>query len=731
MQYEFFYLVAESHLHDLIFQLDQAFGCYPEREGKGEYTIMSLLKQQTNILSLFAVVVVFSTSRLVVSAKCSVCGEGKRVGNENAVYVFPGQPGISCIDLQEAGEDGGIPIDQCLFLPNFIEEVCECESMIIGSSNGVASGFKEKCSVCGEGKKVGKDDGIFVFPDQPAISCMDLQKSGEDGRIPLGQCAFLPTLVGVCECEPIVITSIIESSSGLSPSLSPLPTDVVVDNDIIDDLSFTVDNSDDKGDDNNTVFPIPALSQIFSCSVCGISKKVGNLNAVVEFSGEPAVSCSDLQIAGERGLVPMNRCQFLPTLIEGICECVRYNKEYIPFDELGEDISSYVLPLFDDILSLKPLYKEEEGNVFFTTVTLTESPSSNAVVPANNNNNNNDTSDLLSTTGDVSCSVCGKGRKVGDENTMFAFPGQPAVTCKELQIAGEEGSIPLDQCAFYPRVILQVCGCMSVINNEASDDDDTSTNNNTNTIPQLDTLPNNSNSSSSSSNNSNKNLAPVITSVKSSSPITSSPLTTAPIFVTINPVLTSAPVTSAPITLVPITPAPIITAAPVTAILATPTPTTPAPITPVQSIGRDPVTPAPVTPAPIILAPPTLNTITAAPVTPIPTTLAPITLVQSIGRDPITPDPVTPAPIILAQPTLNTIEITPPKLNLIPTISDDNKDYGCEEVVVGGKKGNKKKESPKREGEKGIKKCGKKRKSDGKKYGYVTTKKRGESKKDG
>jgi hypothetical protein len=68
---------------------------------------------------------VFAAFIAVADAQCSVCGDGTKVTNGDAIFVFPGQPAASCTVLQEAGQSGLIPIAQCGFLPPIIS-ICEC-----------------------------------------------------------------------------------------------------------------------------------------------------------------------------------------------------------------------------------------------------------------------------------------------------------------------------------------------------------------------------------------------------------------------------------------------------------------------------------------------------------------------------------------------------------------------------------------------------------------------------
>jgi hypothetical protein len=74
-------------------------------------------------------------------------------------------------------------------------------SLLVASLVVLVNG--QGCSVCGDGKEVGKPEAIFAFPGQPAVPCADLQTAGESGLIPLDQCGFLPPLITACECKDV------------------------------------------------------------------------------------------------------------------------------------------------------------------------------------------------------------------------------------------------------------------------------------------------------------------------------------------------------------------------------------------------------------------------------------------------------------------------------------------------------------------------------------------------
>ena len=73
---------------------------------------------------LFLIFAVSSNAQ--VNEPCEVCGEGKEVGDEDAVFAFPGFPPVPCDQLQAAGRGGAIPADACPSLPPLVDPFCDC-----------------------------------------------------------------------------------------------------------------------------------------------------------------------------------------------------------------------------------------------------------------------------------------------------------------------------------------------------------------------------------------------------------------------------------------------------------------------------------------------------------------------------------------------------------------------------------------------------------------------------
>jgi len=278
---------------------------------------------------------------------CSVCGDGMTITKPKEVFSFPGQPSVTCKQLEDAGETGIIPLTECGILPALIEDTCGCKKKTHDGS----------CSVCGQGMKVTKFDEMFSFPGQPTVSCGQLEYAGNEGVIPLTECGILPSLIkSTCECQRNDGSPITTRPPVQSPTRSPeLPIDAQSNN---------------------------------GCSVCGERMTITKPNTVFAYPGQPVVTCKQLEDAGETGIIPLTECGILPRLIKDTCGCQEVR-------------------------------------------------------------NSN------------SCSVCGPGKKVTKFDELFSYPGEPVVSCKHLEDAGNNGVITDTECNILPALIRNACGCRS------------------------------------------------------------------------------------------------------------------------------------------------------------------------------------------------------------------------------------------------------------------------------
>lgn len=102
----------------------------------------------------------------VVHSSCNICGDGKEVGNPDAVVMFNTVPPSEtpCGKLQSMGKAGLIPDAQCGRLPQYLGDTCECrvpepETSAIAeksSTNGATKSGKKTSSKATKGSKSSK-----------------------------------------------------------------------------------------------------------------------------------------------------------------------------------------------------------------------------------------------------------------------------------------------------------------------------------------------------------------------------------------------------------------------------------------------------------------------------------------------------------------------------------------------------------------------------------------------
>lgn len=133
---------------------------------------------------------------------CSVCGAGNKVGSPNSLFEFPGQPVVTCEILEQAGQDGLIPLAACSILPGLLSS-CDCQPTDDSAGgDALVSPAVGPCSVCGTGLQVGNPDTPLEIPRQYGQTCGALEQAGENGLISLIDCPFLPQiLLDPCDCR--------------------------------------------------------------------------------------------------------------------------------------------------------------------------------------------------------------------------------------------------------------------------------------------------------------------------------------------------------------------------------------------------------------------------------------------------------------------------------------------------------------------------------------------------
>jgi hypothetical protein len=72
-----------------------------------------------------------------------------------------------------------------------------------------------------------------------------------------------------------------------------------------------------------TVSPVtrPPFPGFPSCSICGDGMTVTFLHRVLEFPGQPILTCQALQRAGFDGYIDPSACPLLPAVVTNACKC--------------------------------------------------------------------------------------------------------------------------------------------------------------------------------------------------------------------------------------------------------------------------------------------------------------------------------------------------------------------------------------------------------------------------
>jgi hypothetical protein len=268
------------------------------------------------------------------------------------------------------------------------------------------------CSVCGDGQNFGNPYTIFSFPGRypdAAVTCGDLEEAGRKGQIPLDQCGFLPPIIAaICKCGP--------DGSPVAPPTGAYARQLAEDDTKDTQVASTT---------SDPVAPSPSsacqeITPEGGCSVCGLGSCITNQDAIVVLPNQRSISCSDLQEESYNGLISLDQCPIFPQEIGGLCEC-------------------------------------QPGGKLTTRPSI--SPTSPSQAPSTRVPPGGACSDIPLEGG---CSICGTGSCITMPDAIFAPPGQPSISCSDLQDAGFSGQIPLEFCPSIPPLIV-VCECRAFV----------------------------------------------------------------------------------------------------------------------------------------------------------------------------------------------------------------------------------------------------------------------------
>lgn len=392
---------------------------------------------------------------------CSICGKGFAVTQPDVDGIDPDEPSLTCGKLQEAAEDGKFTADECdELMSNFrLFSSCGCEKdPFEEASHSYDPPVKDLpfsnnvvCSICGKGFAVTNSDANGIDPDEPSLTCGELQLAAEDGKFTADECDELANnfrLFTACECKqdpfyseddppdeigdsgpPLVSCSICGSGyavfapdvNGIDPDQPSLTCGKL--QEAAEDGKFTAEECDELANDfrlfttcgcevdplDETLDTDPPpeedvpRSKPASCDICGEGYVVSKTDEVGIIPEDPSRSCGQVQRAAENGEISADECDALMKdfRLFTTCGCIMD-----PLDDLPTD---------------------------------NDPPPSKTVV----------------------CSICGPGYVVSDPDAYGFDPDDPSLTCGDVQDAAVDGKFTADECVELKNDVrlFNTCGC--------------------------------------------------------------------------------------------------------------------------------------------------------------------------------------------------------------------------------------------------------------------------------
>lgn len=346
--------------------------------------------------------------------RCSVCGDGMRVGAPRAaeLLLILDKVVTSCEKVQADGDSGRIPPAMCTIVRQAAVTACGCVPIVdkrpttpVGSvveptvspvpTVSAYPTFAEKCLVCGKGRKVTAFD-VMLNVDGGVGTCLDLERQGASGFVNPSVCADARAIATAqCGCAPVAALSSSSSSSSSNSNSNILSS--------AETFVPTV-----------TPFPTASASPTFreKCHVCLLPGNQATLPNAIVVVDNIAMLCGELEEAGLGRRIPPDLCPTAQAKAQGTCGC-------------GEANSPSTAP---------PLT---------FTPTITANPTTTP-----------------SPTYAEKCLVC------GGDTSLFVTKAMADVTvdgmvlsCGELEEAGSSGIIPPRVCMEAMLAAEEVCGC--------------------------------------------------------------------------------------------------------------------------------------------------------------------------------------------------------------------------------------------------------------------------------
>jgi hypothetical protein len=172
------------------------------------------------------------------------------------------------------------------------------------------------CVICGEGNAITNPEGIVVFPNQPDLTCAQVETAGLDGFIAASFCPFLSSFLEECFCAP---------TSPSPPTATPAP---------VTDAPTTPEPTSSEPSSKPSISHVPSTKPISrqpttppdtpKPSPQPITPQPTTAAPVIPTSPSPTLNCG---IAGKACLVNgdccSEVCEFRPAKRLGLCLSVR------------------------------------------------------------------------------------------------------------------------------------------------------------------------------------------------------------------------------------------------------------------------------------------------------------------------------------------------------------------------------------------------------------------------
>lgn len=353
-----------------------------------------------------------------IPTECNICSDGEYLQFPNSTTFVPGVGEYACSDIYSngfAGNFGSQDSNGCLAASIIAGPVC-CGSGVVPTDPPAPMG----CNICRsiEGGYLYNEDVIVSIPGgNEEYTCSEIYEAGISGDFlddgPDGTCAAISDAIGSTCCS---------SGGDVGPIVTESPSSV----------SSEVEDA---------------------CYVCPGNGDVGNPTVTVPGTGDPELTCSEIQALGRQGLIPSDQCPAAQAGVPLVCGCLEPPSEVVP-SEVPSGAPTNAPIQMTEVPVIAPSEAPVDVAPSIMPIEATDDPSPAPV-------------DLTMPPGetdapgeDPPCIVC-----PGDTNVLnpnLEVPGTGCLTCAELQDLGRQALIPSFSCPNVQAAVPLICMCAEV-----------------------------------------------------------------------------------------------------------------------------------------------------------------------------------------------------------------------------------------------------------------------------